>query len=153
MGSVGGGKHHRIGPLMPLASPQSELLLALDPAPDAARAARHALRARRLDPDLDHTVALLTSEVVGNAVRHTGMGDGEQILFFARIGEDHIHVEVADRGPCFDPDIRHEADGFGLRLVDKLASDWGVERTENGCRVWFDVDRRSGRFARDGSAD
>jgi anti-sigma regulatory factor (Ser/Thr protein kinase) len=134
---------------MPLASPQSELLLALDPAPDAARAARRALRTRGMDPDLDHTVALLTSEIVGNAVRHTGMGGGEQILFFARIGADHVHVEVADRGPGFDPEIRHEADGFGLRLVDKLASDWGVERTENGCRVWFDVDRSSGRFARD----
>jgi anti-sigma regulatory factor (Ser/Thr protein kinase) len=138
---------------MPLASPQRELLLALDPVPDAARAARRALRDRGLDPDLDHTVALLTSEIVGNAVRHTGMGGGDQILLFARIGEDHIHVEVADRGPCFDPEIRHEADGFGLRLVDKLATDWGVERTETGCRVWFDVDRRSGRFDRDTSAD
>jgi len=138
---------------MPLASPQSELLLALDPAPDAARAARHALRSRGLDPDLDHTVALLTSEIVGNAVRHTGMTVGEPILFFARIAEDHVHIEVADRGPGFDPEIRHEADGFGLRLVDKLATNWGVDCTDGGCRVWFDVDRSSGRFGRGRPAD
>jgi hypothetical protein len=58
-------------------------------------------------------------------------------------------VEVADHGPGFDPDIRHETPGFGLRLVDKLASRWGVERSARGCRVWFEVDRRSGRFDRD----
>jgi hypothetical protein len=60
-----------------------------------------------------------------------------------------VRVEVADHGPGFDPEIRHETPGFGLRLVDKLASRWGVERSARGCRVWFEVDRRRGRFERD----
>ncbi|MBI5106659.1 MAG: ATP-binding protein [Solirubrobacterales bacterium] len=137
---------------MAITTPSTEILLALDPIPDAVRAARHALRARGLPEELDHTVSLLASELVGNAVRHARLRPEDQIVFFARLADDHVHVEVADRGPGFDPEVRHEASGFGLRLVDKLATRWGVERTAAGCRVWFDVDRRRGRFARDDPA-
>jgi anti-sigma regulatory factor (Ser/Thr protein kinase) len=133
-----------------LTRPSTDILLAFAPVPEAVRTARHALRDRGLSPDLDHTVSLLTSELVGNAVRHAGAGHpAERIVFHARLSEDHVRIEVADHGPGFDPEIRHEAAGFGLRLVDKLASRWGVERTARGCRVWFEVDRRSGRFDRD----
>jgi anti-sigma regulatory factor (Ser/Thr protein kinase) len=135
---------------MALTSSTTDILLAFAPVPDAVRAARHALRDRGLSADLDHTVSLLTSEVVSNAVRHAGpLSPTEKIVFHARMGDDHVRVEVADHGPGFDPDIRHETSGFGLRLVDKLASRWGVERTPRGCRVWFEVDRRRGRFDRD----
>ena len=44
--------------------------------------------------------------------------------------------------------MRHDSDGFGLRLVDKLATRWGVERGD-GTVVWFEVDRRRRRFHRD----
>jgi anti-sigma regulatory factor (Ser/Thr protein kinase) len=135
---------------MALTSPTTDILLAFAPVPDAVRAARHAMDDRGLSADLAHTVALLTSEVVGNAVRHAGpLTATQKIVFHARLSEDHVRVEVADHGPGFDPEIRHDTSGFGLRLVDKLASRWGVERTARGCRVWFEVDRRPGRFARD----
>ncbi|HMJ35562.1 MAG TPA: ATP-binding protein [Baekduia sp.] len=131
-------------------SPSTDILLAFAPVPEAVRTARHAMRDRGLNADLDHTVSLLTSELVGNAVRHAGAAHPtERIVFHARLSQDHVRVEVADHGPGFDPEIRHETAGFGLRLVDKLASRWGVERTARGCRVWFEVDRRSGRFERD----
>jgi anti-sigma regulatory factor (Ser/Thr protein kinase) len=134
---------------MALTSPTTDILLALDAVPDAVRVARHALHERGLNPDLDHTVSLLTSELVGNAVRHSGVsGPSHRIVFHARLSDEHVRVEVADHGPGFDPEVRHEAAGFGLRLVDKLASRWGVENTPRGCRVWFEVDRRRGRFAR-----
>jgi anti-sigma regulatory factor (Ser/Thr protein kinase) len=136
-------------PRMALTKPTTDILLAFPPVPDAVRAARHALRERGLSADLDHTVSLLTSELMGNAVRHAGpLHPGERIVFHARLSDDHVRVEVADHGLGFDPEIRHDASGFGLRLVDKLASRWGVERTARGCRVWFEVDRRSGRFDR-----
>ena len=135
---------------MALATPSTDILLAFAPVPDAVRSARHAMRDRGLNADLAHTVALLTSEVVGNAVRHAGpLSPAQKIVFHARLSEDHVRVEVADHGPGFDPEVRHDTSGFGLRLVDKLASRWGVERTARGCRVWFEVDRRPGRFARD----
>ena len=134
---------------MPLTSSPTDILLAFAPVPDAVRAARHALREHGLSAHLDHTVALLTSEIVGNAVRHAGpLSPAEKIVFHARMSDDHVRVEVADHGPGFDPEVRHDTSGFGLRLVDKLASRWGVERTMRGCRVWFEVDRRRGRFER-----
>jgi anti-sigma regulatory factor (Ser/Thr protein kinase) len=135
---------------MTITRSSTDILLAFAPVPGAVRAARHALRDRGLSADLDHTVSLLTSELMGNAVRHAGpLSPGERIVFHARLSEDHVRVEVADHGPGFDPDVRHATPGFGLRLVDKLASRWGVERGGRGCRVWFEVDRRSGRFDRD----
>jgi anti-sigma regulatory factor (Ser/Thr protein kinase) len=129
--------------------PSTDILLAFAPVPEAVQTARHALQDRGLARDLDHTVALLTSEVVGNAVRHSGSVDpAERIVFHARLSEDYARVEVADHGPGFDPEIRHDTAGFGLRLVDRLATRWGVERTARGCRVWFEVDRRARRFER-----
>jgi anti-sigma regulatory factor (Ser/Thr protein kinase) len=136
-------------PTMALTRPTTDILLALDTVPDAVRVARHALQDRGLSADLDHSVSLLTSELVGNAVRHSGTNRrSERIVFHARVSEDHVRVEVADHGPGFDPEIRHETAGFGLRLIDKIASRWGVEKTARGCRVWFEVDRRSGRVER-----
>jgi anti-sigma regulatory factor (Ser/Thr protein kinase) len=136
--------------MVALTRPGTDILLAFSPVPDAVRTARHALRDRGLDADMDHTVSLLTSELVGNAIRHAGTLDPtERIVFHARLCEDHVRVEVADHGPGFDPEVRHESPGFGLRLVDKLATRWGVERTARGCRVWFEVDRRRGRFTAD----
>lgn len=135
--------------LMALTRSSTDILLAFAPIPDAVRAARHALRERGLNPDLDHTVSLLTSELVGNAVRHAGpLTPSERIVFHAKLSDDHVRVEVADHGPGFDPEVRHETSGFGLRLVDKLATRWGVERSARGCRVWFEVDRSTGRFDR-----
>jgi anti-sigma regulatory factor (Ser/Thr protein kinase) len=132
-----------------LTAPSTEILLSLSPVPDAVRVARHALQERGLTAELDHTVSLLASELVGNAVRHADQGPDQKIVFFARVSEDHVHVEVADHGVGFDPEVRHSTAGFGLRLVDKLATRWGVEHSGKGCRVWFDVDRRRRRFARD----
>src|ERR1700716_4189979 len=99
---------------MALASPSTDILLAFAPVPDAVRSA-------------------------SNAVRDAGpLSPAQKIVFHARLSEDHVRVEVADHGPGFDPEVRHDTSGFGLRLVDKLASRWGVERTARGRRVWFE---------------
>ena len=101
-----------------------------------------------LDPDLDHTVTLLTSEVVTNSIRHAGTPPGGRIILAARLTPNMARVEVRDGGPGFDPDVRHDADGFGLRMLDMLASRWGVDVDDEGTRVWFEVDRRRRRFQR-----
>ena len=124
---------------------QPTLTLTLPPEPESVRRARRALVEAGLDPDLDHTVSLLTSEVVTNAVRHAARyGD---IQMAATLEPGFVRVEVLDRGPGFNPDVRHDHRGFGLRLVEKLASRWGVE-TGAGTVVWFEVDRRRRRFGR-----
>jgi two-component sensor histidine kinase len=116
--------------------------------PEAVGAARRLLVREGLDPDLDHTVCLLASELVTNSIRHAGLGDDERIVLAARLTDHWARVEVRDGGPGFDPDIRHGSPGYGLRLLDMLASRWGVDRDESGTRVWFEVDRRRRRFER-----
>jgi anti-sigma regulatory factor (Ser/Thr protein kinase) len=143
MGRRGSGQHLA----MVIATESSEVLLALEPRPESARLARRALASHGLHEDVEHTVTLLATEVVGNAVRHAGLRGDQRIVFFARLAEDFARVEVADQGDGFDPEtVRSE--GFGLRLLSKLASCWGCDCTDRGCKVWFEVDRRSGRFRR-----
>jgi anti-sigma regulatory factor (Ser/Thr protein kinase) len=128
----------------PFTEVASDVLLTLPPDPIAARLARRALHEARLPEDLQHTVDLLSTELIANAVRHAGLQNDQQITFAARFVSDFIRVEVHDPGPGFDPDRSREGKGFGLRMVDKLASRWGVE-ADNGTRVWFEVDRRTKR--------
>src|SRR3954449_10076121 len=132
---------------MATATDTREVLLALEPRPESARLARRALMTNGLHEDVEHTVTLLATEVVANAVRHAGLRTDQRIVFFARLAEDFARVEVADQGDGFDPDTV-ATEGFGLRLLSKLASRWGCDCTDRGCKVWFEVDRRSGRFRR-----
>ena len=119
--------------------------------PQAAAAARRLLVTEGLDPDLDHTVCLLTSELVTNSVLHARMGAGDKIVLAARLTPEFARVEVRDSGPGFDPDVRNRVEGYGLRMLDMLASRWGVDRDDQGTRVWFEIDRRRRRFPRSGS--
>lgn len=126
----------------------NDVVVALPNDRKAASAARRLLIREGLDPDLDHTVCLLVSELVTNSVRHSGEGEQARIVLAARLTPDFARIEVRDGGPGFDPDVRHGANGFGLRMLDALASRWGVDRDESGTRVWFEVDRRRRRFQR-----
>ena len=130
--------------MTPFADVASDVLLRLPPDPTAARRARRALQESGVPEDLQHTVDLLTTELIANSVRHAELGDGQEITFAARFVDDFIRCEIHDPGPGFDPDRAMEGKGFGLRMVSKLASRWGVE-ADHGTRVWFEVDRRSTR--------
>jgi anti-sigma regulatory factor (Ser/Thr protein kinase) len=130
---------------VPATAPPSTLALTLPPEPGSVSLARRSLARAQLDADLEHTITLLTSEVVTNAVTHAG-SHGE-IRLAARFEPGYARVEVLDRGPGFRPDARGATAGFGLRLLEKLASRWGVERAA-GTLVWFEVDRRRRRFDR-----
>jgi anti-sigma regulatory factor (Ser/Thr protein kinase) len=135
--------------MAPLAADTREMLLALEPRPESARLARRALHAHGLHEDIEHTVTLLATEIVGNSVRHAALRSDQRIVFFARLNDDFARVEVADPGMGFDP-ATVQTEGYGLRLLGTLAARWGVDSTK-GCRVWFEVDRRqrgAGRFGR-----
>jgi anti-sigma regulatory factor (Ser/Thr protein kinase) len=133
---------------VPITTRTSEVLLALPARPDAARQARRELLARGLDQDVSHTVTLLTTELIANAINHAGMDPlRDRIVFFGRLAPDLVRVEIGDSGPGFTPDGPEH--GMGLRLLSKLASRWGCERSGQGFRVWFEVDRRRRRFDRD----
>jgi anti-sigma regulatory factor (Ser/Thr protein kinase) len=115
-----------------------------DVAPGLARAAA-AASIRDGPQDVDDAELLLT-ELVTNAVLHTGMRPTEAID--VRIGSDGdvFRVEVWDRGPGFDPDTdpmpTRATGGWGLRIVDELADRWGVDEDDGETLVWFEVGLR-----------
>ncbi|WP_073783594.1 ATP-binding protein [Streptomyces uncialis] len=101
------------------------------------------------DEPLAETLILLVSELVTNAVVHTGCPAVLRILLSGR-GPDAetepetVRVEVAD-SCARPPRPRHaegdETGGRGLELVDGLADRWGWQREGSGKRIWCEVDR------------
>lgn len=86
------------------------------------------------------TLGLLVSEVVTNAVVHGG--DTSALEVVASLTDESVRVEVCDDGEGFVPRPRalapDEAGGWGLFLVEQLASSWGV--TFSGrTTVWFEL--------------
>jgi signal transduction histidine kinase len=133
---------------VPIAPVHNDVVVALPARPEAAGAARRLLVQEGLDADLDHTVCLLVSELISNSIRHAGMDPADRLVLAARLTDEWARVEVRDSGPGFDPDVRHCIPGFGLRMLDMLSARWGVDRDDQGTRVWFEVDRRRRRFQR-----
>ncbi|MFI0897947.1 ATP-binding protein [Streptomyces sp. NPDC020983] len=85
------------------------------------------------------TVELLVSELVGNAVRHTG-ARGFGIRLRRRRG--WIRVEVRDPSralPCLLPVRELDISGRGLFLVDHLSDRWGVDLQPRGKTTWFEL--------------
>ncbi|MBM9503758.1 ATP-binding protein [Actinacidiphila acididurans] len=119
----------------------AEVLLPTSDRRSAAKARRMSLSVLRrwgllqfADP-----VELLVSELVGNAVRHTGahtMG----LRMHRRRG--WIRVEVRDPSralPCLLPVRELDISGRGLFLVDTLADRWGVDLQARGKVTWFEL--------------
>jgi serine phosphatase RsbU (regulator of sigma subunit)/anti-sigma regulatory factor (Ser/Thr protein kinase) len=112
--------------------------LALDP--------REVARARRLTRDTlvrwgfeeaAETAELLVGEVVTNAVRHAHTRHIELRLVRA----DALLCEVADDDhsvPVLIGAGPQDEYGRGLRIVSRLAREWGASRTAQGKTVWFE---------------
>lgn len=89
-------------------------------------------------------LAVICSELVTNAIRHSGVRPTDKIEISIEVGPERIHGSVVDAGRGFDP--KHiperppEQGGFGLRIVEGMASEWGVHRNGMGrTEVWFDL--------------
>jgi anti-sigma regulatory factor (Ser/Thr protein kinase) len=85
------------------------------------------------DPDV---AALLTSELVTNAITHTS---GPVRLFVTcSCGHLRVYVHDASREWAVPAAASREAEyGRGLMLVAGLATDWGCYRTSAGKAVYF----------------
>ena len=90
-----------------------------------------------------HAFELAVTEVVSNAVRHTGEGN-EEFRLVVTPKDGYMCVQVTDSGPGLVPQPGAlEADddgGFGLFIVEQLTRRWGVTREDNKTRVWFELD-------------
>ncbi len=112
--------------------------------PESAATARRlaqvvALRQWQLGPKVTEDTVLLVSELVGNAVRHTG---ARVFGLHMRRRPGWIRVEVRDpsRGlPCLMPVQETDISGRGLFLVDKLSDRWGVDLLPRGKTTWFEM--------------
>jgi hypothetical protein len=65
------------------------------------------------------------------------------IKLTAKVSRDAVHISVTDAGGGFVPKQRDPAsmhDGYGLYLVDKAASRWGVD-SSGPTSVWFELAR------------
>jgi anti-sigma regulatory factor (Ser/Thr protein kinase) len=117
--------------------------------PEAARRARKALDRElkdRVSPLEIDELRLLVTELVSNGVRHGGAGPDDVIDIEVELGHDRIRIEVADTGAGFDvpvrPTVRPDGSGgYGLVLIDRLATRWGVTQ-QGGTRVWFELQRQ-----------
>ena len=109
---------------------------------EARRFVREIAAASASRQELDDAI-LLTSELVTNAVRHAGHAAEDPIEVTVSVDERSLRVTVRDRGPGYDPgelDTRSGEGGWGLDLVRKLSSRWGVDRGDLGNDVWFEID-------------
>ena len=122
----------------------SEREIPLPSRPESAATARRlvqvvVLRQWGLSSRLTEDAVLLVSELVGNAVRHTG---ARAFGLRMRRSRGRLRVEVRDpsRGlPCLMPVQDLDVSGRGLFLVDKLADRWGVDLLPRGKTTWFEM--------------
>lgn len=129
--------HHRPAP------PRQARIL-LDPTPSAVPAARrfarsvlHSWRLSELADGGD--VGLITSELVGNAVRHARRG----VTVILAYDGHRLRVAVGDGSRALPQSRQPSADdvhGRGLLIVEALAAAVGVSPTVGGKRVWAEVD-------------
>jgi len=109
----------------------------------AARVAREAVTflAEGIPQQELETARLLVTELVTNSVRHGPTGRKATVELHVGVERDLLRIEVADRSatPARRKPPTHEG-GYGLALVDAMASRWDAG-PQNGRNVtWFELD-------------
>jgi anti-sigma regulatory factor (Ser/Thr protein kinase) len=103
--------------------------------PEARNLVLERVSGEAVDRDI---VALLTSELVTNAIRHAGTRFRVDVN--RRHGAIQVGVTDASTAKPHVVDAPAEAlNGRGLQFVSRYASDWGVQRRRGGKRVWFEL--------------
>jgi len=92
-------------------------------------------------PDIDAAeAAMVLNELVTNAVLHAGT----RVHVGLFLDEDGLWVEVRDSNPTQPLTGPAALTGIGLRLVQSLASQWGVDSHTDGKTVWATFRRNHG---------
>lgn len=126
------------------AGARSRLSLRLDPDVDAAAKAREALERLEVERGVLQDMNLLVTELVTNSVRHADAAAHEPVRVEVSVAGDHVFVAVEDGGSGFEPRPRSahspRDSGWGLHLVERLSSRWGVS-SDGRTRVWLELSR------------
>lgn len=95
---------------------------------------------------LSADAGLLVAELAANAVTH-GRVPGRDFELKLTLLEGALRIEVADaradRRPAVQPHAYQAETGYGLRIVDAVATDWGVADRVIGKTVWAELSRRA----------
>jgi anti-sigma regulatory factor (Ser/Thr protein kinase) len=90
-------------------------------------------------PGLAEVGELLVSELLTNAYQHAGTNTRLELSH----DEEGILVHVADENgspPVLRADDDCDESGWGVRIVERLAGDWGTQQRPDGKTVWFRLD-------------
>jgi anti-sigma regulatory factor (Ser/Thr protein kinase) len=109
----------------------------------AARTVRGALTRMDWRAGVNADVLIVASELVNNAVVHSGCVSDDVLDVRATLSVDRLVFSVRDPGASdHDAVARVDGDsetgGWGLRIVDQLAARWGSHR-DDGYRVWAEM--------------
>jgi anti-sigma regulatory factor (Ser/Thr protein kinase) len=118
--------------------------LSVPASPESLAEVRRSLERLAIPSDLLEDARLIVTELVGNSVRHSGLGPDEHVGITAEWSGARLRVAVRDRSRPKAPSpvagtIRPRAgaeSGWGLFIVDRLASRWGTD--DSG--YWFELD-------------
>jgi serine phosphatase RsbU (regulator of sigma subunit)/anti-sigma regulatory factor (Ser/Thr protein kinase)/PAS domain-containing protein len=121
------------------------LALSLPGGAEAPRMARQAFREAfegRLPSRVEGDALIVVSELVSNAIRHGGARTpSTEVGLHAALRDGVLRIEVTDPGRGFEPGGHGpRADGgFGLHLLDRIATGWGVSGREP-VTVWVELE-------------
>ena len=122
---------------------ETELRKTLAASEHAPRSSREAVSfvGSGIPGELLDTARLLASELVSNSVCHGPTGPQAVIGFLVEVGRKRLRVEVSDGLPeGARPRQSDETGGYGLALVDAMASRWGSGRQATSNMTWFEID-------------
>jgi anti-sigma regulatory factor (Ser/Thr protein kinase) len=95
-----------------------------------------------MSPEQTSRLEVAITEVVANAVRHSGSQDGIRLMITTK--DEYLCVRVTDGGNGLVPRPgamgSDPGAGYGLFLVEQLTRRWGVTREDGKTRVWFEID-------------
>lgn len=103
--------------------------------------ARRALAQLLAGDERSEAVALATSELVTNVVRHAEAAQAIDVRLDRRRDSMRVSVSNADAGGPFEVPAA-QADGpggWGLGIVAAVSRAWGVEHGRGRTAVWFEV--------------
>lgn len=130
--------------ISPEAGPRRRLDLRVRASSESLADVRRSLGSLAIPPELLDDARVLVSELVGNSVRHSGLRADEFVRVTAEWSGVRLRVAVHDRprDPAHPPVVgairpRPGAEsGWGLFIVDRLASRWGTDTAG----YWFELD-------------
>jgi anti-sigma regulatory factor (Ser/Thr protein kinase) len=119
----------------------------LPASPSSVGTARQFVRRTLLDWSRPHVVepaALMTSELVTNAVQYSRTGVPRRNTIAVRVLTTGHGVRIEVDDDCTAAPVRRVATdqgGRGLTIVDTMSTTWGAHANRTGKTVWFELDQ------------